>query len=58
MDIKKRAFKLAMPVMLSYLFMSLAYGLMMQQAHLGCGIIVFLPVFLFIQVLSNMSLSV
>ena len=35
MDIKKRAFKLAMPVMLSYLFMSLAYGLMMQQAHLG-----------------------
>ena len=34
MDIKKRAFKLAMPVMLSYLFMSLAYGLMMQQAHL------------------------
>ncbi|HAJ15623.1 AzlC family ABC transporter permease [Sharpea azabuensis] len=35
MDIKKRAFKLAMPVMLSYLFMSLAYGLMMQQAHLA-----------------------
>ena len=35
MNIKKRAFKLATPIMLSYLFMSLAYGLMMQQAHLG-----------------------
>ena len=53
-DVTKQAFIKSIPIMCSYVFVSMAYGMMMENADLR-GIIRFLQVLLCIQEHSSLS---
>lgn len=40
-EIFKKAFVKSLPIMCSYLFVSMAYGIMMEEAGFGCAEFVF-----------------